>query len=201
MKNKIKLDGQNNREIYLVRHAERMDFNEKKEWDSGWPKRAASLGLEEKDAPLTEKGYSQARKAAEAINRNVKIIYTSPFLRCVQTAEAISEKLDCDIIRSGDLTEWMNPEWFGVKHYDFFKDNHLSPYPPVFVPGLPKIPESWLETCKRSEAVIDNIKSRDDEFFPVCLVTHGGFIHHVVETLNSVSINTVDYADVHRIIV
>ena len=102
----------NPRSVYLVRHGERMDFNEKKEWDPEWPKRATRLGLEQKDTPLTERGYSQARKAAEVISRNVKIIYTSPFLRCVQTAEAISKKLDCEIIRSADLTEWMNPEWW-----------------------------------------------------------------------------------------
>ena len=192
----------NNREVYLVRHGERMDFNEKKEWDPGWPKRAVSLGLNPEDAPLTERGHSQARDTAELIGRNVKNVYTSPFLRCVQTAEAISKSLGCELTRSADLTEWMNPEWFRQEAYDFFEKKHLTPFPPIFAPGLPKIPESRVEAYrKRCKAVLDNLRSRDDDFFPVCLVTHGGFIHHIVETINSVSIDMVDYADVHRVIV
>ena len=192
----------NNREVYLVRHGERMDFNEKKEWDPGWPKRAVSLGLNPEDAPLTERGHSQAGETAELIGRNVKNVYTSPFLRCVQTAEAISKSLGCELTRSADLTEWMNPKWFGQEAYDFFEKKHLTPFPPIFAPGLPKIPESRVEAYrKRCKAVLDNLRTRDDDFFPVCLVTHGGFIHHSVEILNSVSIDMVDYADVHRVIV
>ena len=192
----------NNREVYLVRHGERMDFNEKKKWDPEWPKRAVSLGLNPEDAPLTERGHSQARETAELIGRNVKNVYTSPFLRCVQTAEAISKSLGCELTRSADLTEWMNPEWFRQEAYDFFEKKHLTPFPPIFAPGLPKIPESGVEAYrKRCEAVLDNLRSRDDDFFPVCLVTHGGFIHYIVETINSVSIDNVDYADVHRVIV
>jgi len=192
----------NNREVYLVRHGERMDFNEKKKWDPEWPKRAVSLGLNPQDAPLTERGHSQARETAELIGRNVKNVYTSPFLRCVQTAEAISKSLGCELTRSADLTEWMNPEWFRQEAYDFFEKKHLTPFPPIFAPGLPKIPESRVEAYrKRCKAVLDNLRSRDDDFFPVCLVTHGGFIHHSVEILNSVSIDMVDYADVHRVIV
>ena len=190
------------RSVYLVRHGERMDFNEKKKWDTEWPKRAVSLGLNPEDAPLTERGHSQARETAELIGRNVKNVYTSPFLRCVQTAEAISKSLGCELTRSADLTEWMNPEWFRQEAYDFFEKKHLTPFPPIFAPGLPKIPESRVEAYrKRCEAVLDNLRSRDDDFFPVCLVTHGGFIHHFVETLNSISIDMVDYADVHRVMV
>ena len=190
------------RSVYLVRHGERMDFNEKKKWDPEWPKRAVSLGLNPEDAPLTERGHSQARETAELIGRNVKNVYTSPFLRCVQTAEAISKSLGCELTRSADLTEWMNPEWFRQEAYDFFEKKHLTPFPPIFAPGLPKIPESRVEAYrKRCEAVLDNLRSRDDDFFPVCLVTHGGFIHHFVETHNSISIDMVDYADVHRVMV
>ena len=174
----------------------------KKKWDPEWPKRAVSLGLNPQDAPLTERGHSQARETAELIGRNVKNVYTSPFLRCVQTAEAISKSLGCELTRSADLTEWMNPEWFRQEAYDFFEKKHLTPFPPIFAPGLPKIPESRVEAYrKRCKAVLDNLRSRDDDFFPVCLVTHGGFIHHSVEILNSVSIDMVDYADVHRVIV
>ena len=190
----------NPRSVYLVRHGERMDFNEKKEWDPEWPKKAVSLGLNPEDAPLTERGHSQARKTAELISENAKNVYTSPFLRCVQTAESISRNLDCELTRSADLTEWMNPEWFG-QDYTFFEKKHLAPFPPVFAPGLPKIPESWTEAMERTDAVLDSLKSQDDDFFPVCVVTHGWLIHHVVETVNPSSMDgkIVDYADCYRI--
>ena len=201
MKKEIILDGQNDREIYLVRHGERMDFNEKKEWDSEWPKRAANLGLEQEDAPLTERGHAQARKTAELISRNVKNVYTSPFLRCVQTAEAISKSLGCELIRTADLTEWMNPEWFGRDDYGFFEKRHLTTFPPIFAPGLPKIPESWTEAMERMNAILDNLRIQDDDFFPICVVTHGWLIHHAVNTVNPGSMDgkIVDYANCYRI--
>ena len=191
----------NNREVYLVRHGERMDFNEKKEWDSEWPKRAVSLGLNPEDAPLTERGHSQARETAELIGRNVKNVYTSPFLRCVQTAEAISKNLDCKLTRSADLTEWMNPEWFGQDAYSFFEKKHLATFPPIFAPGLPKIPESWTAAMERMNAILDNLRTQHDDFFPICVVTHGWLIHHAVETVNPGSMDgkNVDYADCYRI--
>ena len=85
------------RAVYLVRHAERMDFNSEGEWDNKWPARAIEMGLDPTDAPLTEQGIIQATQAAIKIREQPKKIYTSPFARCAKTAEILASEL---IIRS-----------------------------------------------------------------------------------------------------
>ncbi len=85
--------------LYIVRHGESVHnsyLRRKKE--------AAKAGLEfaEKiavlDVPLTEKGIEEAIKAAEVM-REIKIdkVYTSPFVRTVETADHMIKTLELQI--------------------------------------------------------------------------------------------------------
>ena len=190
-----------NRDVFLVRHAERMDFNDDLLWDPRWPERAVKLGLEPNDAPLTDRGLQQAEETAEFITAEIKEVFTSPFLRCLQTAKAISERHNCKLTKSADLTEWMNPEWFGGEEYNFFRENHISPNPGIFLADLPIIPEYWPDAEKRMLLVLSCLGKKGSDFFPVCLVTHGWFIHHMLEAVNPGSMHgqSVEYANLYRI--
>ena len=69
--------------VWVVRHGERIDAVEK-----GWKKTAARPH----DPPLTPTGFEQAAATGRALrDHRLDAIYTSPFLRCVQTATAIAE--------------------------------------------------------------------------------------------------------------
>ena len=69
--------------MWVVRHGERIDAVEK-----GWKKTAARPH----DPPLTPTGFEQAAATGRALrDHRLDAIYTSPFLRCVQTATAIAE--------------------------------------------------------------------------------------------------------------
>jgi broad specificity phosphatase PhoE len=58
------------------------------------------------DIPLNEKGRAQAAAAAKALaDSGAKKIYTSPLLRCAQTADAISQPLGLKPIVNDGLTE------------------------------------------------------------------------------------------------
>lgn len=73
------------RRVVLVRHAERADEN---------PGAAVSIdNFPAWDPPLTKIGVGQARRAAlqVASKYTAPAIYTSPFLRCVQTAHPLGK--------------------------------------------------------------------------------------------------------------
>ncbi|MGH9340104.1 MAG: histidine phosphatase family protein, partial [Acidobacteriota bacterium] len=65
------------------------------------------------DPPLAQEGAVQAselgrRLAAEKIDH----IFSSPFLRCVETVNEVAERLDFPIKLEWGLCEWLNPNWF-----------------------------------------------------------------------------------------
>ncbi|KAJ3120708.1 hypothetical protein HK098_004394 [Nowakowskiella sp. JEL0407] len=85
--------------LYIVRHGERMD-----NVDKNWLKTCQSLGYDPYDPPLTDKGILQAAATGRFIEddnysnnskSNIPIthVFTSPFLRCVETASQIVSAL------------------------------------------------------------------------------------------------------------
>ena len=78
--------------IYLVRHAKAGNR-------SGW------IG-DDQDRPLTENGRTQARLLAQRLqNITPSVLWSSPFLRCVQTLEPLSEIFDLEITIENRLSE------------------------------------------------------------------------------------------------
>ncbi|VDO78597.1 unnamed protein product [Soboliphyme baturini] len=69
--------------VWIVRHGERQDYV-----DPAWKKTATNLD----DSPLAELGHKQAKEVAARLkNERIDHIFSSPFLRCVQTANHIAE--------------------------------------------------------------------------------------------------------------
>ena len=186
--------------VWLVRHAERADFNDKGEWDPEWPQRARCLGEDPDDAPLTDNGKHQALHAASLLRAPLKCVYSSPFLRCRQTAQIIAKAYGTKWEVSTDLTEWMNPEWF-THTYDHFDKIHFKKHRAHFAPGYPVIPEKTEKSLiSRWMRVYDGVRGAQAEKFPMALVTHGGGIHHMLNRLNPaiMSGKSVQFADVYR---
>jgi len=186
--------------VYLVRHAERMDFNSEGEWDNKWPARAIEMGLDPTDAPLTEQGIIQAAQAAIKIREEPKKVFTSPFLRCAQTAEIIASEFGVELKISTDLTEWMNVEWFWAC-YKHLEHIHFTGNKAHFLLERPIFPESEEAYTKRAARILDALKSMDQEKFPLVIVSHGGGIHNILEHHDSSIMmgKKVEYADVFRI--
>ncbi len=89
--------------IWLARHANRLDFV-----NPDW-----FLTAEYRyDPPLSEDGMVQAKQLGQRLkDENIHHIFASPFLRTVQTANAVAEVLDLPIKLETGLSEWLNPEW------------------------------------------------------------------------------------------
>jgi broad specificity phosphatase PhoE len=93
----------NNRRIWIVRHANRLDF-ERTEWfnDAEFPY----------DPPLAESGLTQAKDLAEQLaTSEIKHIFTSPYLRAIQTAYPVAQKGQLPIKMEYGLREWLCQEW------------------------------------------------------------------------------------------
>jgi broad specificity phosphatase PhoE len=87
--------------IWIARHANRLDFV-----NPDW-----FLTAERRyDPPLSDDGIIQASQLAQRLKKeNITAIFSSPFLRTVQTANQVAEVLDLQI--KLELSEWLNPEW------------------------------------------------------------------------------------------
>jgi broad specificity phosphatase PhoE len=186
--------------VYLIRHAERMDFNAEQEWDNKWPERAIEMGLDPTDAPLTEQGIIQATQAITKIREQPIKIYTSPFARCVQTAEILASELGIKMEISTDLTEWMNVDWFWACH-EHLEQIHFKDHKSQFLPEPPPFPESRDSYPGRCIQVLETLTSMNEDRFPLALVTHGGGIHHILNQHDDKIMigKSVGYADVFRI--
>ncbi len=100
------------RMIWLARHARRQDFDDP-QWAAGSPRPY--------DPPLSEDGRRQARTMADRlVIESIDHLFSSPFLRCVETAAAIATQSNLAIKLEVGLSEWLNADWF--------------PKPPVLLP-------------------------------------------------------------------
>ena len=76
--------------LFIIRHAERLD-RQQPEW--------SDLALRPQDTPLSQRGVRQAARLGKWLYGRLPVhrplaIFVSPFIRCVQTANAIAEQLE-----------------------------------------------------------------------------------------------------------
>ena len=92
------------RHFHFVRHGMRADFE-----NPAWRETAANPH----DTPLSETGLRQAEDVARALgDRDITHIFSSPFLRTLETANPLAERLDLPLLREPGFSEWLNPAWF-----------------------------------------------------------------------------------------
>lgn len=89
--------------VWLARHANRLDFVNP-EW--------FNTAERPFDPPISDDGVVQAQQLAQRLKQeNISQIFASPFLRTVQTANAVASVLDLPIFLESGLSEWLNPTW------------------------------------------------------------------------------------------
>jgi 8-oxo-dGTP diphosphatase len=78
--------------VYLVRHAK---AGERRVWDGA-----------DNERPLSRKGWKQAHLVAERLaKKGATSLYSSPYVRCVQTLEPLADLLGADITLDVRLEE------------------------------------------------------------------------------------------------
>jgi len=97
--------------VAVVRHAERADASSAFDhWCTS--EDAATFPW---DPPITQKGFEQTQSLAldlEQKHPDFKVIISSPFLRCLQTAMVLAEHFDADVLVDNELGEAMTTEVF-----------------------------------------------------------------------------------------
>ncbi len=89
--------------LWLVRHGHRLDFVQPEWFDTATYRY---------DPPLSAAGFDQANSLAQQFSQvQIDRIYTSPFLRTIQTADPLARLLQLPIRLEWGLCEWLCQEW------------------------------------------------------------------------------------------
>ncbi|HXK60896.1 MAG TPA: histidine phosphatase family protein [Acidobacteriota bacterium] len=157
--------------IWLTRHGSRQDFV-----DPNWSKTAQRVH----DPPLSDEGVVQARQLADRLSREaIGRLFSSPFLRCIQTAEAVAARLNLPIHVEYGFSEWLNPDWFSSEPEILTFDRLCAEFPavdPHYVSRVrPVYPETGEGVLRRTaEAAIGIAETYEGELL---FVGHGATIY------------------------
>lgn len=154
--------------IILVRHGE----NEwvKKQLLAGW-----TPGVH-----LNEKGLEQAAQAAERLATiSLKAVYSSPLIRCLETAEPIANSHELSVIPLEELGEVRYGEWEGAKIQDLAKERRWHAV--QFFPSRVRFPggEALREVQFRAVQLIERLCTQHEKD-TIVIVSHGDWIRLVL---------------------
>lgn len=167
------------RNIYLARHGHREDFiGDSEQYNYKW----AETAKNRYNPALSSLGKLQAQKLAEDLkNVNIDHLFSSPFLRTIETASFISKICGSKIKIENGLSEWLNPRWFPstVQHFNRNQLIELFPglvdidYNPVIQPSFPEIYEDQHVWPRVAQTVNILLRNFDGD---ILLVGHGASI-------------------------
>jgi len=132
--------------IWITRHGNRYDFV-----NPDWFIKA-KLPY---DPPLAEDGILQAQELGQRLkSENITHIFSSPFLRTVQTAHEVAAILDLPVKLEAGLGEWLNPDWMDHSPEIRSRDSLAQQYPRIDLNYtsnvIPQYPESEVMVQQRT---------------------------------------------------
>jgi broad specificity phosphatase PhoE len=157
--------------VWIARHANRLDFV-----NPDW-----FLTAERRyDPPLSNDGMVQAQQLAKRLKKeNITHIFASPFLRTVQTANAVAEMLNLPIKLEKGLSEWLNPAWMSEEPERLSTPALAKLFPRIDTSYTSRIAAKYPETHEKvRERSGQTARCLATEFFPedILLVAHGASV-------------------------
>ncbi len=114
------------KDLYFTRHTDRFDSYEHNNW---W-KRAMAAGVDVRDCPLSDIGKSQAEDLASFFAGKIEHICSSPYLRTLQVADRIAERLGLSIKVECGLSEGYHQDVAApitrLAYFPRLDENHVS---------------------------------------------------------------------------
>jgi broad specificity phosphatase PhoE len=166
-------------ELYVVRHGQRRDSV-----DPDWEDVADRVH----DPPLTELGrwaaWRVGRRFAET-GPEFDVVYASPFLRTVETADEICREVGTTVGLEPGLGEYRNPEWFDTDPETLPPDRLSERFGTVRVGHTPHVVPAFPETHDAARARIATATRRlaEGTHGSVLVVGHGITVAGVIEGL------------------
>jgi broad specificity phosphatase PhoE len=157
--------------VWIARHANRLDFV-----NPDW-----FLTAERRYYPhLSDDGMIQAQQLAKRLKgENISHIFASPFLRTVQTANAVAEILNLPIKLETGLSEWLNPAWMTEEPERLSTPALAQLFPRIDIGYTSRIAAKYPETHEKvRERSGQTARCLATEFFPqdILLVAHGASV-------------------------
>ncbi|XP_059812919.1 ubiquitin-associated and SH3 domain-containing protein B-like isoform X2 [Hypanus sabinus] len=220
------------RDLYICRHGERMDVVFGKHWLSqcfdskgiyirsnlnmlpALPQRSGGYKDYEKDAPITVFGCTQARLVGEALLESKSVIdyvYSSPSLRCVQTAfnilrgfqkeNQIKIRVEPGLfewtkwVSGSTLPAWMTPEELAAANLG--TDTTYKPHIPANKLGISEPYETYISrSCQVMREILAECKLKGNS---VLIVAHASSLEACTRQLQGLSArNSKDFVQVVR---
>lgn len=160
------------RRLWLVRHGMRQDFVQ-----PDWRESAARPD----DTPLSAEGRQQAHETGLYLKgKGVEVIYSSPFLRAVETAAGVAAVLDVPIRIEEGLCEVLKAEWFSGQP-DFLEPTMLqADFPAIDTSYVTKVRPRYPEGEENGELGArcreTLTKILEDDWSGALLVGHGASV-------------------------
>ncbi|CAG5129594.1 unnamed protein product [Candidula unifasciata] len=200
-------DGQNgdakSRQLFVMRHGERCDFAFGRSWmsrcfDEKGHYQQTDLNLPKdlvkrdsytdflKDSPLTEIGRFQARATGDALHKagvDIKFVYSSPSLRCVQTAQNVIDgmKNDAKIRIEPSAFEWFGwyknamPVWMTPQQLEDVGFSVDVRHKPLVTTGELYLDETVANYYERCHKLAHHITTtHEDKGGDILIVAHAG---------------------------
>ena len=151
-------------DVILIRHAE--------------PVAAGAPGVSDDDRPLTEAGRAAAEElAAEFDGYGLTAIYSSPYLRAVQTINPLAQRRGLEVqlltdLRERRLSRELHDDWRATLE-KAWKDADFA------APGG----ESGRSAQRRAVALLDLLRSRHPDGGRLVLASHGNLISLLLQAL------------------
>lgn len=156
--------------VWIARHGNRLDFVHP-EWFETAERRY--------DPPLSEDGLIQAKQLGQRLkNEPIAHIFSSPFLRAIQTADCVAEALNLPLKIEAGLSEWLNPQWMSHAPVTQPPEVLEERYPRIdcnyhsrTVPQYPESEETvWRRTGKTARQLVTEFSEN------ILLVGHGASV-------------------------
>jgi broad specificity phosphatase PhoE len=156
--------------IWLARHAHRLDFV-RPEW--------FETALRPYDPPLSPEGVEMSIALAQDLSRApIDLIFSSPFLRTIQTADPIARILELPICLEWGLCEWLCRDWTTAFPETLAIDKLKLDYPNIdlaysslVVPCYPETPD---ELDARLSIVADKLVQNNSQ--NILAIAHKGSV-------------------------
>ena len=163
--------------LWLARHGSRLDFE-----DPEWHKRAER----QHDPPLSPDGLVQAGQLADRLkDEGISRIFSSPFLRCVMTADVTARQLRKSVRIEAGFSEWLNPAWFPERPALLGLEDMAHRFPCIDTSYgsriEPSYPESGDTILKRTGIAIEAVARAHEG--AILVVGHGATVYGSVVRL------------------